>query len=293
MNKVLFVLCEGPHDVAFLYRIFKVLGFNHYNKNIIDYPQPLNEYLKNEIIQSHLNIDGCRIEDVNNALLPREVVCGDVLVLLYALGGDSRKDLRTKLINDLFAIYKTSFDEKHLRYTVNSQCSISYFFDADNIGVDKRYIEINKELHDILGANIELSVDKKCEDFCGIKFSAFIFSKEDDDMGKLEDILIPLMRHENNEVFDDAFEYVRKHYDVNRRYRLDIRFHEDGNITEERGKNKGSFDETKSVIGVVGQLQNSGSTNQVCIKHSDYITFPKIMADKSCCRILDYFRALL
>ena len=58
MNKVLFVLCEGPHDVAFLYRIFKVVGFNQNNKNIIDYPQPLNEYLKNEIIKSHMNYKG-------------------------------------------------------------------------------------------------------------------------------------------------------------------------------------------------------------------------------------------
>lgn len=45
-NKILFVLCEGPHDVAFIYRILYNAGFTTYNLCIKDYPFPLNDYFK-------------------------------------------------------------------------------------------------------------------------------------------------------------------------------------------------------------------------------------------------------
>ena len=36
-NNVLFILAEGDHDIAFIYRILKVNGFKTHNKKIKEY----------------------------------------------------------------------------------------------------------------------------------------------------------------------------------------------------------------------------------------------------------------
>ena len=45
--KVILALLEGPHDVAFVYRILKEIGFKSTKKIIKDLPSPLNLYLSN------------------------------------------------------------------------------------------------------------------------------------------------------------------------------------------------------------------------------------------------------
>ena len=42
------------------------------------------------------------------------------------------------------------------------------------------------------------------------------------------------------------------------------------------------------MIGIAGQLQNSGATNTVTIRHADYISADKIKADKKCQSILEF-----
>ena len=56
---------------------------------------------------------------------------------------------------------------------------------------------------------------------------------------------------------------------------------------------KGEYHRDKSVIGVAAQLQNSGATNAVCIKHSDYLNRDKIVSDPSCMKIWHAFKALI
>ena len=57
--------------------------------------------------------------------------------------------------------------------------------------------------------------------------------------------------------------------------RLKIEMRADGSPEEKRETKKGKFDRSKSLIGIVGQLQNPGATNQVTIQHSDYLTLKK------------------
>ena len=67
-----------------------------------------------------------------------------------------------------------------------------------------------------------------------------------------------------------------------------------GQLTEVRDeKKKGKYQSGQIGYRIAAQLQNSGSTNTVCIKHSDYLTRNKIVSDPSCRKIWHTFEALI
>ena len=46
--KILITLCEGPHDVAFLYRILLTEGFVNCPWKLSEFPAPLNSFLSRQ-----------------------------------------------------------------------------------------------------------------------------------------------------------------------------------------------------------------------------------------------------
>ena len=103
-----------------------------------------------------------------------------------------------------------------------------------------------------------------------LKVGAFIFSKDGEETGKLEDILVPLMKQDNEQIFENAEGFIDRHYEESRC----------------RGK---KFDKGKSVIGTVGQLQKSGGSNVVCIDQTDYLTDEKVLNNAQCKEIITFF----
>lgn len=290
-NKILFVLCEGPHDVAFIYRILYNAGFTTYNLCIKDYPFPLNDYFKKEATWE--NLEQLKIEEARNRFLPSEVLVSENknLILLYAIGGDSKIDKRKKLLADIATMYATFEEEKRIRIDSGYICSVLYFFDADSKGRDKRYEEISTELSICLGEKIKISSDSPSyKHVNGITYSGYIFSKPGEQKGKLEDILLPLLKSENEDIFNTAEEYIEKFHDPTRLPRLKIEKDAEGVLVEIRNNSKkNKYEKDKSIIGIASQLQNSGSTNTVCIKYSDYLTKKKITENDSCKEILRVF----
>ncbi|MGL4806895.1 MAG: hypothetical protein ACRC26_11175, partial [Bacteroidales bacterium] len=173
--------------------------------------------------------------------------------------------------------------------------SFLYLYDSDDKGIQNRLEYISVELSKILenpGAILFKKNGSVCK-YGNTKFGAYIFADHPKDTGKLEDILIPLLKKDNEEIFTHAEDFINSKHEPNRIKRLKIKKDPDGKITEHRDTKKGSYDKDKSIIGVVGQLQNSGATNTVCIKHSDYITLDKINANYLCSNIHDVFKALM
>ena len=73
------------------------------------------------------------------------------------------------------------------------------------------------------------------------------------------------MRQGDEEIFHRAESYVELH-DPKRLPRLKVVEMGNGQLTEVRDeKKKGKYHRDKSVIGIAAQLQNSGSTNTVCL----------------------------
>ena len=294
MKKILFVLCEGPHDVAFLYRILRVNGLQRYLKSIGEFPFPLNEYFTKEATGEDL--ERLRLEEVRNRHLPSEALTyrDDALVLLYAIGGDSKTTFRQKLLQNIARMYShRPQEEKKIRTGATTECSVFYFFDADNKGIEDRFQDIYRELSTVVDSEVSLSKEAPLfRASNGITYAAYIFAETGKQTGKLEDILLPLMRRDNEEIFRQAESYIRLH-DSTRLPRLKIR-EVNGLLTEVRDKkDKGVYYRDKSVIGIAAQLQNSGAANTVCIKHSDYLNRNKIISDPSCREIWRAFESLI
>lgn len=294
MEKIVFALCEGPHDVAFLYRILRVNGLQKYSKPIKEFPSPLNRYFAQEAAGEDL--ERLKLENVRNRLLPSEVLSyrDNTLILLYVLGGDSKVADRQKLLQDINRIYGRNLHEmKKIRLDATAECSVLYFFDADQKGTDVRLQEVCRELSKVLEQDVSLSgTPHQYRHTNGITYAVYIFAEAGKPTGKLEDILLPLMRQGNEEIFRQAENYVTLH-DPARLPRLKVKT-VNGLFTETRDqKDKGLYHKDKSIIGVAAQLQNSGSTNSVCIKHSDYLNRNKIVSDPSCQEIWRAFEAMM
>ena len=297
--KILITLCEGPHDVAFLYRILLTEGFVNCPWKLSEFPAPLNSFLSHQATGE--NIDDRKLEDVRNRFLPSEALIRNdkQLVLLYAIGGDGKKELRGQLVNGIRSFTAVTDPKAFTPTPAQDKYAIFYLFDADDKGIEKRLSEIESELKEALskeGTHVEIDLPANGSKFSheNIDYGAYIFARQNENCGKLEDILLPMMRQGNEKIFEDADAYLTRHYDETRLCRLKIKPNEEGIITEKRQSKKGSkYDALKSAIGIAGELQNSGSTNSVCIKHSDYLTLSKIHNDAACQEIAGAFNDLL
>lgn len=291
MQKIVFVLCEGPHDVAFLYRILKTIGFKNYGVKIKDFLPPINKFIS-EFVQS-VALEEMKLEEIRSRPIPSEALIfkSNSLWLLYSVHGDSKKSVREEVIKKLAALIPS--DSDGINPLENINLSVLYFFDADDKGIALRLEKIKQELAEFLRDSIPVDYFQRNGSFHvinSITYGAYIFAK-DDTQGKLEDILVPLMKKANENIFDKAEEYLQLK-DESRLRKLEIK-EEIGTIKEERTGRQMTFDESKSVICIAGQLQNSGKSNVAIIKDCDYLTLTKIQASQKCQEIIEFFKRVL
>ena len=281
MKEIILSLCEGPHDVAFIYRILRVCGFNHYNNRIEDFPSPIGEFLKKEAHKE--NLEQLTLEELRQGLLPSNAMSrGESLVLLYSLGGDTSKPQRKRLIDTIRSFSPEGHDAKEFTLGEEASYKVLYFYDADKKGVGERLNEIASELTEFFSTEIDAFAENgTCARIGGMTIGAYIFA-DDQGKGTLENILLPLMRLNNEEIFESADNFIDTHHDPGRMCRLKIRMSADGKPTEKRDTKNRKFDRSKSLIGIVGQLQNPGATNQVTIQHSDFLNLDKIQKSDIC-----------
>lgn len=270
-TQIIAVLCEGPHDVAFIVKLLKAIDFrSNENLKINDFPLPINNLLKMEVVKS--NVEDLNLQEVRQGLLPINTLeKNSTFIFLYSLGGDKKTIPRKKIIKDFLSFIPN--DGEIRSFPSDTQLSILYFFDSDDKGVKKRIDEINSELEEITGIK-PFENHKEVKIINQIKFGSYIFTSNESNFGKLEDILIPLMKVGNEEIFDNAIKYIEEHHDI------------------ERGKSR-DFDKDKSTINIVGQLQKSGSSNVVCISQTDYLSKEKILGDSLCIDIIDYLNIFI
>lgn len=270
-TRIISVLCEGPHDVAFLSKLIRTIGFKVKDTTrLSDYPEPLNDIFLQEVKKS--NFEELAFNELRNYLLPMTTLSnGDNWFMFYALGGDSRSDLRDKILLNHFD--QNTMEGEIQLLPEDTDLSLVYFFDADKEGVDSRIQKINSELTKVV-EEVKFENNGQIISIGKISLGCYIFSELEKTTGKLEDVVLPVMKLHNEVIFEAAEEYLKAHY------------------SQERDKKKG-FEFSKATIGIVGQLQKSGMTNQVIIGQTDYITKEKLKNDQKCKEILDFFNKLL
>ena len=214
---------------------------------------------------------------MRQALLPANTLQrAENYVFLYSMGGDSKILVNSQPILEKFISFipkeEGGFDEALPKGT---SLSVLFFLDADKKGIDKRVEELNSEINSNFGVR-PFDDHKKVILFNKIKLGAFVFTGLDNKEGKLEDILVPLMAKDNEEIFDNAQKYLTENA-----------------LPERVKKQKLKYDETKSMIGVAGQLQRSGMSNVVCIGQTDYLTLEKIHTNTKCQEIITFFEEFI
>ena len=159
----------------------------------------------------------------------------------------------------------------------DTSLAMVFMFDADTAGVDARLTSIRREIADAMEIHLDAVAILSNGACCAIKglcVGCLVLTDESLETGKLEDVLLPLMRKENEGIFASAEDFIDGHFDVERTKFLRIRLKE-GALYEARGSDK-DFDRKKSLIGVVAQLQISGKPNQACINRTDYLNMSKL-----------------
>ena len=291
-TQIILALCEGPHDVAFICKILKTSGFiSNESTKLSKFPPPMGSIMSQEVVKT--NVEEINLQQVRQSILPLNTLQKeDNYVFLYSMGGDGKKDPRKTILNSLKLNVPEPGEIIKERLPDGTQLSLVYFFDADAKGVNIRLNEVKAEIKTVVTTLPDNALTNNGDygTYEGIKLGVFIFTGDDNNIGKLEDILIPLMQGENEAIFNDAESYLNNHHEPIRTFPLKLSVQNQVVVENRSTQAKHTdFDKKKSIIGITGQLQRSGKPNAAYISDTDYLTLAKINGNSKCQAIVTFF----
>ena len=263
------IMVEGPHDGAFISKVMQVYGFKTCKEPIGNYqPKFIAEYLG--IQYKKAPVDQLNLQSVRQQVLfpSYSLTQGNVQLLIFQMNGDSRADRRKKLVGELFRFIHSSMTSEAL--TDNDKITFVYEFDADEVGIDARLSQTNEEIRKIDPECPEIRANGDYVESNGIRWGAFIFA-DGEGKGKLEDIILPMMEKDNNDIAKCAKDYVDKR----------------DTFSLFQGKRSLKYPQ-KAIVGVMGQLEKEGCANPAIIEQSSYLTSEKIKSSSVCEQIYKF-----
>jgi len=264
--KINIYLCEGPHDVAFFQKIFNIFKYKDLSGiQINKLPSPFDKYFES-ILKTYKYENG---NIFGKPSLPTILKSDEDYILIYGVGGIDKVNVCKNIIEDFIAF----LNSPNLNKDNTTKCSISFIIDADKEGIEKRNIEIKNRYSDILLNINDLEHNNYIENEFFTKIGLYIFANTND-YGNLEDIIFPIMKKENEKIFDDAELFF------------------DNNFEASRLKKTNNVDKSKSLIGIAGQLQFSGIANNNIIRQTDYLTNEKILDNPKCKEIIEFIEKM-
>lgn len=272
MNKVVVVLCEGQHDIAFISRVLKANNFLPYNKKIKQFQQPLNSLFEQTLKAK--TISDKKLGFQSDYLIPSVALSNDTtLVLFHSMGGDARTRERGEVL-EMYQDLSGDDDFSQLDFSLRFVICL----DADDVGVSNRLDELSKEIG--LEDNFEQG---KIINFKNFEYGAFIYH-DGNDTGCLEDVLLKIVKKSEPNILDGASRFLEDN-------KLDAERTREHVCTASSQVYKGSskYKDKKSILSVAGQLQFSGMNNSVFIANTDYITYKELTIDDDCKLILGLF----
>ena len=281
MNKVTIVFCEGDHDIAILTKILLVHGYEPYRKKVKDFPIALSNMYFGILSNKTIEDSEFKPQRPNKGIPYVTLHKDDELVVFHNLGGDGNIDngSATSIMTD----YNDLNDEVIRKISNYEKISFKflYFLDSDDKGVDFRLSQI-KDILDLEFIELNKLVNKG-----DYSVGCYVFHDSSHDLkhGKLEDLLIDLMKLGNDSIFDKSVDFIDNNkLDSCRQRKLVCCYSEDDSY-----KGSVQFKKEKSIISIAGQLQFSGSSNSVIIANSDYIRSEDIINNDYCNDIMELF----
>ena len=210
--KILFVICEGPHDAQFIGRLLKESGqYHNFDENLKAYPSPLKEFISGKYTEQ--NVDSIRIGKPTFPLIP---VCAfkgndsDQLILSVSMGGMDKYCETIEFVKEV----QNAFADDILKQSKSIIGIVSFLFvyDADSRGIaqtEQLFKErFNSELN--LTGDINQSKWFQSNDFMS---SLFIFTGDDGDSGTLEDNLLALFKNRNEDWVNNSDSHIRNEFE--------------------------------------------------------------------------------
>lgn len=262
MNKYIIVFCEGEHDIAFLTRILYVNGFKPYDKKVKEFIKPLNNFYIKSLKNKKIEDIEFKFQRPNQKVPYTVLIKNSNLVIFHNLSGDGNiLNGNANLIVQMYLDLNRENRRKIEKYN-KLDYRFLYFLDSDEEGVSNRIENLNSVLELDNLKHYEITQKDDYEVGCAVFYNHLDKKKN----GKLEDILLDLMKKDNENIFDNINIFVKNNsLETNRQRRFIC------NNEEESYKGNIQFKEQKSIISIAGQLQFSGSSNSVIIANSDYI----------------------
>lgn len=268
MEKILLVLCEGAHDVAFLYRIlrFGLSAKDIQSRKITQFDSNLSNYFINTL--KNYKYEEGNLQGKPKMPIPLELNQDNhkIQIFIYGLGGDAQ----IKKWQNTIQAYQDLIITGHESY----QITLALFFDADKDGSQKRLEKTQEHFRELLPELDKITLTQNIVTTSSYKKIGLNIFADSNGTGNLESILIPLMSEGNEKIFDNAATYFDNNFDKSR--------------TKGNKANK-----QKAMIGIAGNLQHSGVANNSIIQQSDYITEEKIDKNEECQKIINFFQSLL
>ena len=293
--KIIWLFCEGPHDAGFLTRVLTTFGYldksSEYTLATIEKVNKPLYILLDGYLKQYATL-GYKLDKFpSRPSIFKKSEEEDTWILLYLTDGNTNFQKVYDILRPFLVSRLASTNPFR-----DVKTAIVFFNDADN-GLEQAIKELKKAIEKAYTKELQKFIDKKIDPnalgytqsitlfqdlpeplkvgniFQGEENS--IFQKQgyyvlckDDLTGKLEDIILPMMEKDNEEVFVKSAEFIQN----NKRF--------------------DKLDSQKATIGAAGQLEMAGYANAVYIQKGSYLTEEKIKNNAKCQDIISFINAI-
>lgn len=215
--RLLFAICEGAHDVAFVRRSARILsGFVPFEKPLGEYPIPLGAGSRGtspaQFLVARVRRTRPEMETIGNAVKPllpalegalHHAASDTLLLLIRTHGMDRNKEVAT-FLDEFFDTYDAVATPEI------TESATAFFVDADDAGRDARATSIAA----FFGASWGIGKLSPATWVLGQKrgpLGAFVFCAPASTTGSLEDTLAPLMKVHNGVYWAAAEAFIDGH----------------------------------------------------------------------------------
>ena len=277
--KPIFILCEGPHDIAFLGRLLKSIGVKPFEEPLANYqPIPLRKFLITRYQDRDVAGGHFRSTGKNKGAFIAEAP--PILEAAYRLEEPARLLLFLRCLGDQHADAIRDFLESVVELSLPGAANVGlasfgviFVGDADDNGIESKASYWRKEFEAVLTPVIprfaELMAnapDKivRCGDFSA---GCCVFTSSGRTTGTLEDVVWPLLYQGISARLDDAQKYVATH----------------GVSGTEvaRGKNP-STKKQKAALTIAGQIDSPGYALSVVLRDTLAFDDDLLRSDTAC-----------
>jgi hypothetical protein len=273
-----FLFCEGKHEPPFIQRMLRTASWkNLTEKPSNKYPNSLQRYLLGQLNQLEaIATNGNWRSKIG--LLPWYVLRRvqvekkkEDFIVIWNTGGTKNYTILNEVVKSFKAIQEINgFDEM-----TTAPINIVLFYDnskpfAERITTFKKNLEaILPQSCEALSLENDGQIIENTDTFHKIGLFTFANSEKNK---TLEEYFTPLMKIENEPIFDAANEFLKL-----------------SAVTWQQS----DWNKERALISITGQLQKAGYSNDIFVSESTYLSNDKIKNDKNAQQLVAFIQEII